>query len=59
VVNAANEEAIKAFQTEKCSFFGMSEIVLDAYKKYETVKASNINEIIQLDEEIRTYVNAR
>ncbi|MGB5507130.1 MAG: 1-deoxy-D-xylulose-5-phosphate reductoisomerase [Sulfurovum sp.] len=59
VVNAANEEAIKAFQKEKCSFFGMSEMVLDAYKKFDTVKASNIDEIIQLDKEIRTYVNAR
>ena len=59
VVNAANEEAIKAFQKEECSFFGMSEMVLDAYKKFETVKASNIDEIIQLDKEIRAYVNAR
>ncbi len=59
VVNAANEEAIKAFQKEECSFFGMSDMVLDAYKKFETVKASNIDEIIQLDKEIRTYVNAR
>lgn len=59
VVNAANEEAIKAFQEEKCSFFGMSEMVLDAYQKFETVKASNINEIIQIDKEIRAYVNAR
>jgi len=59
VVNAANEEAIKAFQNEQCSFFGMSEIVLDAYKKFETVKASNIDEIIQIDKEVRTYVNAR
>ena len=59
VVNAANEEAIQAFQEEKCSFFGMSDIVLDAYQRFESVKASNIDEIIQLDKEIRAYVNAR
>ena len=59
VVNAANEEAIKAFQEEKCSFFGMSDIVLDAYQKFESVKASNIDEIIQLDKEIRAYVHTR
>jgi len=59
VVNAANEEAIQAFQEEKCSFFGMSDMVLDAYQKFETSKASNIDEIIQLDKEIRAYVNAR
>ena len=59
VVNAANEEAIKAFQKEECSFFGMSDMVLDAYQKFESIKASNIDEIIQLDKEIRSYVNAR
>ena len=59
VVNAANEEAIEAFKQEKCSFFGMSDIVLDAYQKFESIKASNIDEIIQLDKEIRAYVNAR
>ncbi len=59
VINAANEEAIQAFQEEKCSFFGMSEMVLDAYKKFESIKAKDINEIIQIDKEVRTYVNAR
>ncbi len=56
VVNAANEEAIKAFQKEACSFFGMSEIVLDAYAKFGHTKAKNIEEIMQLDEEVRAYV---
>jgi len=59
VVNAANEEAIKAFQEERCSFFGMGDTVLDAYKKFEDVKASNITDIIQIDKEVRTYANAR
>ena len=59
VVNAANEEAIEAFQQEKCSFFGMSDIVLDAYQRFDHIRASNIDEIIQLDKEIRAYVNAR
>jgi len=59
VVNAANEEAIKAFQEEKCSFFGMSEMVLDAYQKFEDVKAKNIDEIIVIDKEVRSYANAR
>ncbi len=59
VVNAANEEAINAFQKEKCSFFGMSEMVLDAYKKFEDVKAKNIAEIIAVDKEVRAYANTR
>ena len=58
IVNAANEEAIKAFQKEECSFFGMSEMVLDAYKKFEDVKAKDIDEIIQIDKEVRAYVTA-
>jgi len=59
VVNAANEVAIDAFQEDKCSFFGMCEMVLDAYKKFEELKASNINEIIQIDQEVRAYVKQR
>ena len=59
VVNAANEEAIQAFQKDECSFFGMSDMVMDAYQKFESIKASNIDEIIQLDKDIRAYVNAR
>ena len=56
VVNAANEVAIEAFQKEKCSFFGMSEMILDAYDKFEDVKAKNIDDIIEIDKEVRAYV---
>jgi 1-deoxy-D-xylulose-5-phosphate reductoisomerase len=59
VVNAANEVAIEAFQNEKCSFFGMSEMVLDAYKKFENIKAKNIDEIIEIDHEVRAYAKTR
>lgn len=58
-VNAANEEAIKAFQQERCSFFGMSKMVLDAYQKFENIKPKNIDEIITIDKEVRAYVNAK
>jgi len=56
VVNAANEEAIKKFEKDECDFFGMGKIVLDAYKKFDNVKASNIMEIIEIDREVRNYV---
>ena len=56
VINAANEVAIEAFQKEQCSFFGMAEKVLDAYEKFNDVKAANIAEIIQIDSEVRKYV---
>jgi len=56
VVNAANEEAIKQFEKDQCNFFGMAKIVLDAYQKFEDIKASNIQEIIEIDREVRAYV---
>jgi 1-deoxy-D-xylulose-5-phosphate reductoisomerase len=59
VVNAANEVAIEAFQNEKCSFFEMSEIVLDAYHKFENIKASNIDEIVAIDAQVRDYAKAK
>jgi len=59
VVNAANEVAIDAFQKEQCSFFGMSDIVLSAYEKFQTIKANSIKEIIQIDTEVRAYASER
>ncbi len=56
VVNAANEEAILQFEKDQCDFFGMAKIVLDAYRKFEDIKASNIQEIIEIDREVRAYV---
>jgi len=56
VINAANEIAIETFRNEKCSFFGMSDIVLNAYEKFGDVKAANIAEIIEIDKEVRSYV---
>ncbi len=57
VINAANEEAILKFKSEQCSFFGMSDIVLDAYRKFDFLKADTLEEIIAIDKEVRAYVN--
>jgi len=59
VVNAANEIAIDKFQKEQCSFFGMSDIILDAYEKFKDIKAKNIDEIIAIDTEVRSYASRR
>ena len=56
VVNAANEVAIESFQQEKCSFFGMSDIILGAYEKFSDVKAKNIDEIVEINADVRHYV---
>ena len=59
VINASNEEAIKAFENNKCSFFEMSEMVLDAYNKFENIKATNIEEVIEIDTEVRRYTRGK
>ena len=58
VINAANEEAIKAFESGKSTFFGMAKTVLDAYKHFDNIHAKNIDEIITIDKEVRSYVKA-
>ncbi|MCK5854259.1 MAG: 1-deoxy-D-xylulose-5-phosphate reductoisomerase [Sulfurovaceae bacterium] len=56
VVNAVNEEAIKKFEKDEINFFGMGKMVLDAYRKFDHVKARDIAEIIEIDKEVREYV---
>ncbi len=56
VVNAVNEEAIKRFERDEVDFFGMGKMVLDAYAKFDNVRAKNIQEIIEIDKEVRAYV---
>ena len=59
VVNASNEVAIEKFKQEKCSFFGMSDIILDAYDKFSSVKAKDIDDIMLIDKEVRAYALTR
>ncbi len=56
VINAANEEAIRAFESGESTFFGMAKTVLDAYKHFDSIHASNIEDIIKIDKEVRAYV---
>lgn len=58
VINAANEEAIDAFRNGKCSFFGMSDIVLKAYKHFENILPQTIEDIVQINNEVRQYVKS-
>ena len=58
VVNAANEEAIKSFKNNNCSFFDMSKNIINAYKKFEDIKPQNIGDIVKIDQEVRLYVNS-
>jgi len=56
VVNAANEEAIMQFERGRCDFFGMAKTILRAYKKFEHITPQGIEDIIEIDKEVRAYV---
>lgn len=55
VVNASNEVMVYEFLKNKCSFLDISNAVLKAYDKFSGVKISNIDEIFEIDKEVRKY----
>ncbi len=59
IVNAANEEAIIAFEQGKIPFFGMADKILNAMKHFEDVHPQSIDEIITIDAEVRKYANKK
>ena len=59
IVNASNEEAIGAFERGECNFFGMSDMVLDAYSHFESTKLGGIEDIVRVDREVREYIRAK
>lgn len=58
VVNAANEEAIKAFKENRITFYEMANCLLGAYKQFETIHANSMDEIIAIDAEVRRYARS-
>lgn len=59
VINASNEEAIKQFSRGEISFFQISNLILESYEKFKLYKAKNIEEIIEIDKEVRTYIQKK
>ena len=55
VLNAANEVAVKKFLDGKIGFLDISKISLNALEKYSSVKLNSIDDIFQIDNEIRCY----
>ena len=55
VLNAANEVAVSKFLNSKIGFLDISKITMDAINKFNNVKASSIDEIFQIDKEVRKY----
>lgn len=55
VLNAANEVAVSKFLNSEIGFLDISKITMDAINKFNNVKASSIDEIFQIDKEVRKY----
>jgi 1-deoxy-D-xylulose-5-phosphate reductoisomerase len=58
VVNSANEEAIKAFESGECNFFDMSRRVLSAYNHFNLAHPKSIDEVKEIDREVRAYMRS-
>ena len=55
VINAANEVGVFSFLEKKCSFLDISRLILGSAKKFKDLKISSIDEIYEVDKEVREY----
>jgi len=53
IINAANEVAIERFIAKEIGFMDISKTILDAYDRFYSFKAKNIDDIFEIDKEIR------
>ncbi len=55
VVNAANEVAVERFLNSEIGFMDISKITLNAYEKYSDIKPESIDDIYEIDKEVRRF----
>ena len=55
VLNAANEVAVSKFLNSEIGFLDISKISMNALNKFNSVSAKNIDDIFQIDKEVRAY----
>ncbi len=55
VVNAANEVAIEHFFAGEIGFLEISKSVLEAYERFEGIKPASLEEVYEVDREVREY----
>ncbi|MFA7092307.1 MAG: 1-deoxy-D-xylulose-5-phosphate reductoisomerase [Arcobacteraceae bacterium] len=55
VLNAANEVGVSHFLNNKIGFLEIAKMTLNALEKFDTVHAKCIDEIFQIDKEVRHY----
>jgi 1-deoxy-D-xylulose-5-phosphate reductoisomerase len=58
VLNAANEVAVAKFLNSQIGFLDVSKITLNAINKFNNVKPTSIEEIFEIDKEVRSYCGA-
>lgn len=57
VLNAANEEAVSLFLSNKIGFLQISEIVREAMNNHSVIHNPNLNEILEVEYKTREYVS--
>ena len=55
VLNAANEVAVSKFLNSQIGFLDISKITMNAINKFNNVKPTSIEEIFEIDKEVRNY----
>ena len=55
VLNAANEVAVSKFLNSQIGFLDISKLTLKAISKYSNIKLTNIDDIFEIDKEVREY----
>ncbi len=55
VINAANEVAIDMFFSAKISYLDISKLTLQAYKKFYDFNPSSIEDVFEIDREVRSF----
>lgn len=55
VLNAANEVSVSQFLKNKIAFLEISKKTLAALEKFDTVHPKNLDEIFEIDKEVRAY----
>ncbi len=56
VLNSANEASMQIFKNGACSFGQMCSKILDAYEKFAHKVPNSIEDVFEIDKEVRSYV---
>lgn len=57
VLNAANEEAVRAFLNEEITFLDIERLIFKALEEIEYIKEASLEDIFETDAKTRAYIN--